>query len=297
MRIMLTGASGLLGDAIQRASQRLGWSCNGLARSSFDLHYPMRLVDALSDCDVFIHAAANTNVEECEAYPNQCYQDNSLLTEAAATAAARCGARFVYISSTGVYGEHLERPYSEYDDIKPTTHHHRAKYLGELAALRSYDALVVRTGWLYGGKATNPKNFVARRIEEAAACDGFIQSNGEQRGNPTFVDDVAECLLALITDGQFGVFNCVNEGVASRADYVAEILKLARLGVEVKPSAKSAFKRLARVSNNESAVNLKLRQCGYAPMPAWQNSLARYMQESLSRFVTEATANRRYVVR
>ncbi|MBU2838611.1 NAD(P)-dependent oxidoreductase [Acidithiobacillus thiooxidans] len=293
MKIMLTGASGLLGGAIQRVSLNAGLNCTGLSRSLIDLRQPIGLSDALSDCDVLIHAAANTNVEGCETEPEQCYRDNTLLTEVVAAAAARCGVRFVYISSTGVYGEHLDRPYTEYDDVKPTTHHHRSKYLAELAVLRNYDAMVVRTGWLFGGSPSNAKNFIARRIEEAIASDGIVQSNYEQLGNPTYVDDVAKYLLMLITDGQFGVFNCVNEGVASRADYVSEILKLAELGVEVKASSKASFKRLANVSDNESAVNLRLHQCGYPPMPAWQDSLDRYMRGSMDGFLVKLTGNQK----
>lgn len=287
MRIVLTGASGLLGRAIQEACTQRSWLCRGLGRDVVNLRCSREVEKHLDGCDVLIHAAANTNVEGCEADPELCYRDNALLTEVLAKVAVSCGVRFVYISSTGVYGNYQEQPFNEYDQVFPTTHHHRAKYLGEGAALRSYDALVIRTGWLFGGSPRNTKNFVARRIEEAVRSNGIIHSNSEQFGNPTFVDDVARYLLQLIEDGQSGIFNCVNEGFASRMSYVAKIVELAGIPVEVRPSSASSFKRLAKVSNNEMAVNLKLTQCGYDTLPDWSSSLEVYIKTQLGGFVDE----------
>lgn len=287
MRILLTGASGLLGRAIQEGCTERSWLCRGLGRDFVNLRHPREVDKRLDGFDTLIHAAANTNVDGCEADPEGCYRDNALLTEILARAAANCGKKFVYISSTGIYGDYQEQPFNEYDWVFPTTHHHRAKYLGEVAALKSVNALVVRTGWLFGGLPENKKNFVARRIEEAVRSNGIIHSNNEQFGSPTFVNDVARYLLQLIEDGQSGVFNCVNEGFASRMSYVGNIVKLAGIPVEVRPSSANSFKRLAKVSNNEMAINLKLRQCGYDPLPEWSCSLEVYIKTQLSGFVDE----------
>lgn len=202
MKICLTGSSGLLGGAVLSACAEREWGCEALGRDLVDFRHPMGVQESLWGYDVLIHAAANTNVEVCEVQPDECYADNTLLTEVLAAAAKKCGVRFVYISSTGVYGENKVEPYNEYDQIWPTTHHHRSKQLGEKAALNTGDSLVIRTGWLFGGAPENKKNFVARIIEEAKKSNGVIYSNSEQRGNPTYVNDIASCLLQLIGDNQ-----------------------------------------------------------------------------------------------
>lgn len=285
MRICLTGATGLLGGAIVEECALHNWSCRSLSRGVVDFRNPRRVEEHLGECEVIIHAAANTNVEECEADPGTCYRDNTLLTEVLAEAAKRRGIKFVYISSTGIYGDYQDLPFIDYDKVSPTTHHHRAKLLGEAAVLKAGGSLVIRTGWLFGGGRQHKKNFVAKRIEEAANSDGVIYSNCEQFGNPTYVNDVARYLLRLIEDEQHGVFNCVNEGFASRMVYVARIMKIAGLTVEVKASPASAFKRIARVSKNEMALNLRLKQCGYQKLPNWEESLYLYIKNNFENII------------
>ncbi|QGZ40169.1 dTDP-4-dehydrorhamnose reductase [Pseudoduganella flava] len=276
MTILLTGAGGLLGGELMRQAE-----CRPLARSALDWREP-RNNDALFDgIDVLVHAAANTNVEQCERDPATCYRDNLALTELLAQSAARRGKRMVFISSTGVYGAAAMTPYTEYEPAVPTTHHHRSKLLAEQSVLRICpDALVLRVGWLFGGPPENPKNFVARRIEEARAAGTTpLRSNAQQQGNPTYVGDVARRLLELLALGQAGIFNCVGEGVATRHAYVSEIVRLAGVDVPVLPADAAHFNRVARVSDNEAAVNWRSELAGLAPMPAWQDSLATYMNQ------------------
>ena len=281
MKILLTGASGILGSAIGHVASLHDWQCDALSRDPLEL---AALDDRISDYDVLIHAAANTNVEQCEADPDRCYQDNWLLTELLAQKAAHAGVRMVFISSTGIYGTAKATPYKEYDHVAPTTHHHTSKYLAEQCLKRqSLDNLVVRTGWLFGGEYTNPKNFVARRLDEARnalhAGYGVIRSNAEQRGVPCYTLDIAKRILQLVQKDQFGVFNCVNEGHASRCEYVRKIIELAEIPVGVEPSDAASFNSKAHVSNNEMAENWKMSALGMPAMPAWENSLARYIEE------------------
>jgi dTDP-4-dehydrorhamnose reductase len=208
------------------------------------------LARELQGYDLLLHAAANTNVEQCETDPDACYRDNFLLTELLARAAALAGVRMLFVSSTGLYGTASSAPYREYEAAVPTTHHHRSKLLAEQAVLAaSPHNLVVRTGWLFGGAAATPKNFVARRIDEArkAAAEGrHIESNTEQRGVPCWNRDVAMRMLDLAAAGVAGVVNCVNSGNASRYEYVAAVVELAGCGVSVQPSGAAGFNRKAR---------------------------------------------------
>ncbi|MFY7865011.1 SDR family oxidoreductase [Roseateles sp.] len=280
MRIAITGARGLLGSAFGDALTAQGHEVSVIARTALggDAHASARL---LAGADWLLHAAANTNVELCEADFDACYRDNLALTELLADATRLAAVPMVYFSSTGVYGSAESLPYAEYHDTNPTTHHHRAKRLGEIAVLgRAPCNLVIRTGWLFGGAVANPKNFVARRIEDARraqACATTLRSNQQQVGSPTFTRDVVERVLALIASGNAGIFNCVNEGSASRFDYVREIVRLSGLPVEVEPATAASFNRRARVSDNEAASNWRMTQLGFEPMPRWQDSLADYI--------------------
>lgn len=286
MKILLTGSNGMLGGAIAVAARDLAWDCQGLARPAPGRASVAQLAAVLAGHDVLIHSAANTNVEQCEIDPDKCYADNYLLTDILAQAAAQARVKMVFISSTGVYGEAKSSAYREYDVAVPTTHHHRGKLLGEEAVLRASPSnLVIRTGWLFGGPSSNPKNFVARRIDEAnaAAAKGEgIASNSEQQGVPCHAGDVATRILALAQASVSGVFNCVNRGTASRFEYVRTIVALSGVPVTVTATAAGAFGRKAKVSNNETAENWKMDSLGWAPMPVWSDSLALYMSNELS---------------
>lgn len=283
MNILITGSGGLLGSSMMDLFKSQGESVHGFNRESFSWDSHHRNIELLKGVDCIIHAAANTNVEECERDPSSCYRDNTLMTERLAYAASHAGCKFIYISSTGIYGEQKLTPYSEYDPIHPATHHHRAKWMAE-QAVGNYckDALILRTGWLFGGGATSPKNFVARRIEEAVASSGKkIYSNSEQRGVPTSTRDFSVKLSELMLRDEIGVFNLVNQGNASRYEYVKKIIELADLDVDVLPVAADSFNREAKVSPNEMAISLKFESLGYQPLPDWSESLEKYIKEEL----------------
>ncbi len=278
MRILLSGASGLLGRAIRKECGARGLTCDALDRSQIEWLGIERNAEILRPYDVFIHAAANTNVEQCETDIFNCYRDNAFLTEKMAKAAQLGKVKFVYISSTGVYGNGVTgRPYHEYDVAAPTTHHHRAKLSGEHhISTTLFDHLIIRTGWLFGAESGHT-DFVSKIIESVKKMDGPIKSNSQQIGVPTYVGDVARMLLNLIETGETGLFNLVNEGDASRFDYVKTILENFALDVEVIPARSVDFKRFAPVSDNESAINFKLRMAGYDAMPNWRESLFEYI--------------------
>jgi len=289
MNILLTGAGGLLGTAVRGAAAARGWHCAPFVRTALP-DAPAQLAARLSEgWDLVIHAAANTNVELCETDPSACYRDNLLLTELIAAGCARAGIKLLYVSSTGVYGAHGGAPWREYDAVRPTTHHHRSKALAEERVLAAHTAnLVVRTGWLFGGAAQTPKNFVARRLDEARtviANGGTMRSNAQQRGVPCFSGDVAARMLDLGASGLAGTFNCVNSGTASRHEYVQAIVRLAGIDVDVMPADAAAFNRKAAVSDNEMAENWKCDQLGWPAMRDWRAALAAYLEGELAPYV------------
>lgn len=283
MKLLISGAGGLLGGTLTKLALEQGHDCTALDRSGVALSLSPSAVTALdarfNGIDHFVHAAANTNVERCEAEPAACYRDNVLLTELLAAAARRRGVPMTFISSTGVYGSHQAAPWAEYDEACPGTQHHRSKLLGEQRVMAAEASnLVVRTGWLFGGDAQASKNFVAKRILEArAAKDGFISSNQQQRGCPTLVNDLAVRVLTLISLRASGVFNAVNTGTASRFEYVQEIVSRTVPQVNVRPVVAGDFKRIAPVSDNEMAVNWRADSLGLPPMRNWKDALVDYL--------------------
>lgn len=289
MRILVTGKGGILGSTVFEYFLKKGVEIEAFNRHGFFDRSPAEHFQLFDGFDIIIHAAANTDVESCEVDPIKCYKDNTLFTERLAIAASKANCKFVYISSTGIYGiGNVSEPYTEFDPVEPTTHHHNSKWLGECVVNRyCTSALVLRTGWLFGGPPESKKNFVARRIDEAVRSKTrCISSNITQIGVPTFAFDVASKLYELLISDETGTFNIVNTNIASRFEYVSKIIELAELDIIVKPVSADGFARKANVSNNESARALKLLMLGYSELPCWSDSLERYIKNDLWGWIT-----------
>ena len=229
--------------------------------------------------DIIIHTAAYTDVEGCETNPNKAYLINSIGTQNLVNYAIGREVLFIYISSTGVYGTSQSTPYQEFDEVVPTTIHHKSKYEGEkIVQSHLSKFLILRTGWLYGGEKEHNKNFVYKRFLEAKDKE-VIYSDNTQMGNPTSIQDFVKQIEVLINEKQYGIFNCVNSAIqVSRFTYVKKIIEMFGLECKVKVAPEGMFNRVAPVSHNESAQNYKLNLLGLNVMGDWESSLSRYIQ-------------------
>ncbi|WP_051392679.1 SDR family oxidoreductase [Yersinia wautersii] len=282
MTIAITGSNGVIGSTLANVFLKNNYDILRLQRPDYKLGTQLselvRLFDK-NNVSVLIHCAANTNVEYCELHPDVAYSDNYILTEFLSRACEINKIKFVYLSSTGIYGDGKSQPYNEFDSVSPTTHHHRSKFLGEQSVSNMVtDYLIIRTGWVFGGDWLLSKNFVANRIREAKQSNGEVKSDTSQFGNPTYAYDLCLHIFKLIKENICGVFNCVNQGTANRYEYVSEIIKLSNLAVTVLPTNNNFFSRVAKVSLNESAVNYKLKQYNLDSMPYWKESLQNYLE-------------------
>ena len=229
--------------------------------------------------DIIIHTAAYTDVEGGEANPNKAYLVNTIGTQNLVNYAIGREVLFIYISSTGVYGTAQSTPYQEFDEVSPTTIHHKSKYEGEKIVQSHLSTfLILRTGWLYGGDKEHNKNFVYKRFLEAKNKE-VIYSDNTQIGNPTSIQDFVKQIEVLINEKQFGIFNCVNGAIqVSRFTYVKKIIELFGLECKVKVAPKGMFSRVAPVSYNESAQNYKLDLLNLNVMRDWESSLCTYIK-------------------
>lgn len=281
MKIAVTGSSGLLGSSFVSFFKEKDIDFLRVNRENYN---PKILINEVIDyfqsqkISIIIHCAANTDVELCEKNEEKCFQDNYKLTEILTKVSKKLNLKLVFISSTGVYGNYKTSPYIESDISKPTTIYHKSKLDAESMIQKTLGSyLIIRTGWLFGGNTDSPKNFVVNRVVEAKNSDGEIFSNLDQRGNPTYTNDLVENIYTLIDKNVSGLFNCVNQGSASRFEYVSEIINLSEYHVLVKGVKKSTFNRKANVSNNEMALNVNLSEMNLNEMPNWKTSLKEYI--------------------
>lgn len=277
-KILVTGSTGMLGLYLINYFKNRGIRVYGSSCDITDIKLINKEMTTQKP-DIIIHTAAYTDVDGCEKYIDKAYKINVIGTQNLVNYSLKENILFVYISSTGIYGDYKDTAYTEFDNPKPTSVHHKSKYEAEKILqnhLSKY--LIIRTGWLYGGEITDKKNFVYKRYLESLN-NNIIYSDDSQTGNPTSINELSMQIDILIKNNQYGIFNCVNEADSvSRYDYVKKIIEFFESQCEVKKAPKELFKRIAKVSKNESAINYKLRLCDMNIMTNWENSLYKYIE-------------------
>ena len=282
MKVAVTGASGILGTDIVKELRAQNWEVLEFTSKNILLE---NLADVRAKLtpfhpNVVIHAAAMTNVDLCEDDRDAAVKINVVGTHNVSLVAAALGARVVYISSCGVYGNGKTEPYNELDATHPIAYHHFTKLAGEQRIIDHHqNYLILRTGWLFGGDTTQRKNFVEARRKEATTAT-LLKSAGDKFGSPTYTVDLARQLIFLLKQEVYGLFNAVNSGKASRFEYVAEILRLLHLATPLEKVDSNAFPRRANMPDNEMLDNLYLRLRGFNQMRDWKTALADYINKT-----------------
>lgn len=279
MRIFLTGESGILGSDIKNQFLLAGDEIKGYNSTNIEIGNLRDVQSKVNDFqpDVIIHCAAMTNVDLCEDDKNGAILTNVIGSQNMAQAARLAGAKIVYISSCGIYGDTKSLPYNELDNLNPLTYHHFTKLEGEKRTKEQHnDFLIIRPGWLFGGTQQHKKNFVEARRKEAM-LGTVLKSAVDKSGSPTYTLHLTKQIIHLINNGCVGTFNAVNEGFASRFEYVSEIVKLFKLPVEIEPVNSNEFPRRAAMPDNECLENLNLNLINKNIMPNWKLALKEYI--------------------
>ncbi|HWQ15860.1 MAG TPA: dTDP-4-dehydrorhamnose reductase [Roseiflexaceae bacterium] len=274
MRVVITGAAGQLGQALRRAFEPQH-EVLALGHAELDLARPEAVERlAATKADLMLHPAAYTNVDGCARDPDLAYRVNGLGTRYVALACRRMDAALVYISTNEVFDGSATAPYREYDCPAPINAYGWSKWVGEQAVRelvpRHY---IVRVAWLFGGE----RNFVRTVLRLAAERD-TLHMVADEVGSPTYAPDVAAALLQLVRLPHYGTYHFVNEGICSRYELAAEVLRLAgRVGVALQPIALADFKRDSRVPPYTPLRNIAAADLGITFRP-WQAALEEYLR-------------------
>ena len=273
MRIVITGAQGQLGTELQQVLR--GHQLTALDLPDFDLTNP--------DCggtivaaapEVVIHAGAHTDVDGAERNPALAMAVNADGTERVARAAAQVGARLIYISTDYVFDGEGTRPYVETDRTNPVSAYGVSKCAGEQRAMACCEnVLVIRTAWLYGLQG---KNFVKTMLQLAAERP-CLKVVADQRGCPTFAEDLAGMIGRLVTHPVRGVLHVTNEGHCTWHEFATEIVRLSGHRVPVEPITTADMPRPAKRPTYSVLSAERLHHLGFT-MPSWQDGLQRFMK-------------------
>src|SRR4051812_26650066 len=204
MRLLVTGAGGMLGQDLVHAARAAGHDPVALFRTQLDVTDPAAVAAAVAHAspDAIVNCAAWTDVDGAESERAAAAAVNGAGAGHVAGAAADTGASLVHVSTDYVFDGRARRPYRESAPTRPLSAYGATKLEGERAVERAGgEHTVARSSWLFG--AGGP-NFVETMLRLGAERDA-VSVVTDQVGCPTFTGHLAEALLALAEAGPRGL--------------------------------------------------------------------------------------------
>jgi dTDP-4-dehydrorhamnose reductase len=284
VKLLVTGAGGMLGRDVMLAAGNAGHQVIGFGHSELDIADEAAVGAKIEGehPDVVINCAAWTDVDGAEEAEEAATRVNGAGAGNVAAAAASVGASVVYAGSDYVFDGSKGEPYVETDQTAPLSAYGRSKLAGEEATRAANKRhFVVRSAWLFG--AGGP-NFVETMLR-LAADHGEVLVVRDQVGSPTYTWHLAYGIVRLIEGVEFGIHHMAARGACSWYEFAREIFEQANIECKVmsattemlgRPALRPAYSALT--SQREHAIEL----------PSWQDGLAAYLSQR--RAETEAAA-------
>ncbi len=275
MKVLVTGAGGMLGRDVLLAAGNAGHDVVGYGRAELDVTNPAAL-DRKLDLerpDVVINCAAWTDVDGAETAEGAAFAVNGSGAGNVAAAAAKVEARILHVSTDYVFDGVKGAPYVESDQPAPLSAYGRPKLAGEEAvAAANKRHFIVRSAGLFG---LGGRNFVDTMLQ-LAKTRSEVTVVRDQVGSPTYTWHLAYGIVRLIEGIEYGIHHMAAAGQCSWYEFAREIFELAKVERRVlsitseefgAPAPRPPFSAL--VSQREHAIRL----------PSWQDGLAGYLAQ------------------
>jgi dTDP-4-dehydrorhamnose reductase len=274
MRLLVTGAAGMLGRDVCAAARAAGHDVIATDREDVDVADARAARAAIERAypDVVVNCAAWTDVDGAEADEQAATLVNGLGAGHVAAAAAAAGAFLVQISTDYVFDGTGVSPYPEDVEPRPLSAYGRSKLAGEqaVAAQAPGTHAIARTSWLFGAHG---RNFVETMLRVGGERDEVTVVD-DQVGSPTYTGHLAEALIELAEARAPGIFHLTGAGSCSWYDLAVETF--ARSGVDCRVQ-RGRTADLGRPAPRPAYSVLGVTRAGTPVLPDWRQGLDDYL--------------------
>jgi dTDP-4-dehydrorhamnose reductase len=230
MKIAITGTNGFLGQHLVLLLLSKGYEVIAIAkgedRTSNESHprYKYYSVDITEDfglhdvlCietpDILVHAAAITQVDECELNQDKCHDVNVQGTVRAIVAAELYCKRLIYVSTDFVFDGEMGN-YSETDETRPVSYYGETKVWAEsFVADCEIPWAIVRTCLVYGNALSDTRSNIISWVKQSLEQGKPIKVVSDQVRTPTYVEDLAKGIQLIIEQNAEGVYHISGKDV------------------------------------------------------------------------------------
>lgn len=275
MRVMIIGASGLLGKELVQECR----DADLISPTSRDVD--ICKIETVRDAlrknapEWIVLAAAYTDVDGCETNIEHAFWVNRDGPVNVAKTAKEAGARLLFISSDYVFDGVKRTPYETDDRRNPQSVYGQTKAEAEVKLLDLMpECCIVRTSWLFG---VGGKCFPDTILKLAAKRPNLDVVN-DQRGCPTYAPDLAKAILQLCHKNASGIIHATSAGECSWFEFAEQMVRSAGLVTAVHPVGSSQFPRPARRPAYSVLSPRSLHALGI-DMPSWRDALSRYLAQ------------------
>lgn len=278
MKILIIGASGMLGHDLVRTLQESRYDLLTPGHAEFDITHQASVHSYIfrEKPQCILLSAAYTRVDDCESHADLAWAVNAEGPRNVALACRDTGARLIHLSTDYVFNGRKTSAYSVDDPTDPISVYGKTKLAGEShinEILQDY--LIVRTSWLYG---LNGRNFVETMLKKAASVKELSVVN-DQRGSPTYTRDLSEALAVLVNIKEArGIVNVTNSQDCTWYEFAQAILSLQGIeGVTVRPVTSEQYVTPAKRPANSILSPDRYMQLTGRTLRPWKEALKAYL--------------------
>ena len=299
MNILVTGAGGQLGCSLRKKIGKGStkaclpldgnwWYFSDISKREgfptyfLDITDPEEIGRMVKDLeiDAIVNCAAWTDVEKAEDCEDKATLVNADAAGYLAEAMAATGGLMVHISSDYVLAG-SNTPCREDAPLAPQGAYARTKLQGEREVISAgCKHVILRTSWLYSEFG---RNFL-RTMHSLTAERSSVRVVFDQVGTPTYASDLAEAIIAVITDyapfasseeyPRGGTYHFSDEGVCSWYDFAKMIAEYSgHTGCEILPCHSDEYPSKV-IRPSYSVLDKTLIKDTFAlKIPHWTDSL------------------------
>jgi dTDP-4-dehydrorhamnose reductase len=274
MKILVTGANGFLGYYLIKnllskhyvviatgiGPCRLPFTNTNFTYTEMDFTDPFRVHDVFEQYKptIVVHAGAMTKPDDCENDQWKAYVTNVEATLTLLMNAEEQKAHFIFISTDFVFSGNDEGFYKEDDAHAPVNFYGKTKSEAE-EGVREYQGLwsIVRTVLVYGNPATGKGNLLTVVKDHLSNGKMYSVFNDQVR-TPTYVEDLAEGIAAIIEGKHPGIFHLSGEDVLTPYDMAMQTAAYLHLDTSLLKEVTAA--ELVQVAKRPAKTGLNIEK-------------------------------------